>query len=579
MPKSTIRNKILALVGVAGLAMLLIAAVALWGEARQAAQHRRSVEAGTAMLVQMRADMMHDALWGDVMQLLLAERPELQDGVAARLEQHAAELQKLIRDNLRSVTDPVSKAALEAAAPVVQDYVREGRELAELAGRDRPAALARTTAYQRSYERLEGLMSKTSESLEQAQARVEQDANETERLTSIAVWVAGAISAILLGMMALWVSGSILGPIGQLTERLREIAEGDGDLTQRVGESSEDELGELGHWFNVFVERLAYSLRDIAESSGGIGGAAQNLNLVSDQLAAIAEETSAQAQLVASAAEEIKTNMDSVASGAAEMESNIRQIARDAGDAKTVADEGVRAAQATDGLVAKMGRSSIEIGEVIKVISSIAEQTNLLALNATIEAARAGEAGKGFAVVANEVKDLAKETARATGDIAKKIEAIQRDTQAAVAATSQIASVIERVSSHQSTIVTAVDRQTTLTAAISQNVIEAARGSQEIAENIGGVAEAARQTSSGASDTQSASRALSELAASLDGHLEAFQLEESAPQPAPPSRVGAAARPRPRAANHRRGGSRRAGAADHFGDRYSDGGAPTTAEE
>jgi methyl-accepting chemotaxis protein len=156
----------------------------------------------------------------------------------------------------------------------------------------------------------------------------------------------------------------------------------------------------------------------------------------------------------------------------------------------------MQVAETTNATVGKLGDSSIEIGNVIKVITSIAEQTNLLALNATIEAARAGEAGKGFAVVANEVKDLARETAKATEDIGRRVEAIQADTREAVDAIAEISSVIARINDYQTTIASAVEEQTATTNEMSRNVAEAAMGSTEIAQNIVGVATAAQTTSS-----------------------------------------------------------------------------------
>jgi methyl-accepting chemotaxis protein len=172
-------------------------------------------------------------------------------------------------------------------------------------------------------------------------------------------------------------------------------------------------------------------------------------------------------------------------------------------------------AQTANSTVTKLGESSSEIGKVIKVITSIAQQTNLLALNATIEAARAGEAGKGFAVVANEVKELAKETAKATEDIGQKIEAIQGDTRDAVAAIANIGAIISQINDIQNTIASAVEEQTATTNEISRNVNEAAKGSGEIAQNITGVAATARETSAGATDTQKASADLAKLAASM----------------------------------------------------------------
>jgi methyl-accepting chemotaxis protein len=169
----------------------------------------------------------------------------------------------------------------------------------------------------------------------------------------------------------------------------------------------------------------------------------------------------------------------------------------------------------TNTTVAKLGESSAEIGNVIKVITSIAQQTNLLALNATIEAARAGEAGKGFAVVANEVKELAKQTAKATEDISRKIEAIQGDTKGAVEAITEIGKIINQINDLQNSIASAVEEQTATTGEISRNVAEAAQGSTEIARNVSGVAQAARHTSEGAGNTKNSADELSRIALDL----------------------------------------------------------------
>jgi methyl-accepting chemotaxis protein len=172
-------------------------------------------------------------------------------------------------------------------------------------------------------------------------------------------------------------------------------------------------------------------------------------------------------------------------------------------------------AEQTNLRIGKLGQSSIEIGQVIKVITSIAQQTNLLALNATIEAARAGEAGKGFAVVANEVKELAKQTAQATEEIGQKIGAIQTDTRDAVDAIAEITTIINQVNDISNTIASAVEEQTVTTTEIGRNVQEAAKGSGEIANNIAGVAIAAKTTAEGAQNVQRSSQSVSEMAGQL----------------------------------------------------------------
>jgi methyl-accepting chemotaxis protein len=187
-----------------------------------------------------------------------------------------------------------------------------------------------------------------------------------------------------------------------------------------------------------------------------------------------------------------------------------------------VAQKAVSAAASTTATVAKLGDSSAEIGNVIKVITSIAEQTNLLALNATIEAARAGEAGKGFAVVANEVKELAQETARATEDIARRVQAIQGDTGAAVTAIEEISTIVAQISDRQTTIASAVEEQTATTNEMSRSVQEAAGGTTQIAENISGVSGAAEATTQALTQTRTAVDELSRMAADLRTNVGRF---------------------------------------------------------
>lgn len=271
---------------------------------------------------------------------------------------------------------------------------------------------------------------------------------------------------------------------------------------------------------NVTEEvKLRASLRAILQkvtvNASLLASASQELTAVSQHMAANAEETSAQSNVASAAAEQVSRNVATVATGTEEMGASIKEIARSANEAAKVATSAVKVAERTNATVAKLGESSAEIGNVIKVITSIAQQTNLLALNATIEAARAGEAGKGFAVVANEVKELAKQTAKATEDISRKIEAIQSDTKGAVEAIAQIGKIINQINDIQNTIASAVEEQTATTGEISRNIAEAAQGSSEIAQNISGVAQAARSTAEGAGNTKSSADELSRIALDL----------------------------------------------------------------
>ena len=266
---------------------------------------------------------------------------------------------------------------------------------------------------------------------------------------------------------------------------------------------------------NRSSRELSELVKGVEAQTPKLTNSSEELSAVSQQLSASAEETSTQANLVATAADQISRHVDMVASSCREMESNSKNVARQATEAASVATEGVRMAFATNTSVAKLGESSGSIGSVVKAIASIAEQTNLLALNATIEAARAGEAGKGFAVVANEVKELAKQTARATEEIGLRIGNIQKDISTAVSTIGQVGTIINRISGLQTGIASAVEEQTAATQDIGRNIAEAAQGTSVIARNITGVADAARKTSQGAERTLraagSTARAASEL--------------------------------------------------------------------
>jgi methyl-accepting chemotaxis protein len=288
--------------------------------------------------------------------------------------------------------------------------------------------------------------------------------------------------------------------------------------------NSDDEIGSTSTALNTMKNNLRKTVEKIAETSSKVAHASQQLNNTSQQITANSEETSAQAKVVSTATIQVSQNLQTVATGAEEMSASIKEIAKNATEAAKVASTAVKVAENANSTVSKLGHSSEEIGQVIKVITSIAQQTNLLALNATIEAARAGEAGKGFAVVANEVKELAKKTAKATEDISRKIETIQVDTKAAVDSIGTITEVINQINGISSTIATAVEEQNATTNEMARNVSEAAHGSGEITSNIAGVADAAESTSRGAGDTQKAAQQLVATSAELRRLVEQFKV-------------------------------------------------------
>jgi methyl-accepting chemotaxis protein len=333
------------------------------------------------------------------------------------------------------------------------------------------------------------------------------------------------LAALGVGIfVAIFLSRGISGATQSVLIQAEAIAAG--DLTRDdLKVQSQDELGDLTTAINKMSGSLKRMILAITENAMQVASASEELNATSQQITANSEETSAQADVVSKAAQAVSQNLQTVATGAEEMGASIKEIAKNATEAAKISTSAVKVAEDTTVTVSKLGDSSIEIGQVIKVITSIAQQTNLLALNATIEAARAGEAGKGFAVVANEVKELAKETAKATEDISRKIEAIQTDTKAAVDAIASISGVIHQINDISSTIATAVEEQNATTNEMSRNVSEAAQGSGEITANVAGVAEAAQGTTRGATDTQKASQQLVETSAELRRLVEQFKID------------------------------------------------------
>jgi len=361
--------------------------------------------------------------------------------------------------------------------------------------------------------------------------------------TSSRYWIISLLTAAtLLGLVvSLGISRSLSSAAGRMLAMIQEIAAN--NLTvDDMKVTSRDEIGQAGLALNQMKNNLHQVIQSIANTAIHVASASEQLSSTSQHITANSEETSAQAKVVSDATQQVSQNLQTVATGAEEMGSTIKEIAKNATEAAKVATGAVKVAENTTATVSKLGDSSTEIGQVIKVITSIAQQTNLLALNATIEAARAGEAGKGFAVVANEVKELAKETAKATEDISRKIEAIQSDTKAAVGAIAEISGVINQVNGISNTIATAVEEQNATTNEMARNVTEAAHGSSEITNNISGVAQAAESTSRGANDTQKAAQQLVETSAELRRLVEQFRINagETSAAAHPSSRTMAA---------------------------------------
>jgi methyl-accepting chemotaxis protein len=512
------------------------------------------------------ADMHHDGLQSSAYAALSAGELKVPRGeIEKKLRERAGKFRQAVANNAKLDLPADVRTRLQGLAEPLAAYIDAAENIVRLAFDDRAAALAGIGAFNAKFENLETAMDVAGDHIEAAAKAIDDSASAFSRIAVVAELAALVIGATVTPMLLAYIVFGMLRPLARIERAMRELANRNFNIVL-PGLDRRDEIGAMAGSIEIFrrnmvendrlhVEQTQADVRAVEERrlaqehefaarkaveeeaaaerrtamqlladkfESAVGSIIDKVSLHSTELETAAngltrtaESTQQLSGAVASASADASVKVQSVAEATEKMTDSVEEISRRVQESSQIADEAVGQAGKTDVRITELSQAATRIGDVIKLITAIAEQTNLLALNATIEAARAGEAGKGFAVVAQEVKALAAQTAKATGEIGNQIAGMQVATNDAVAAIKEIGGTIGRISQIATAIAAAVDEQGTATAEIARNVQEVAHGTTEVADNIGSVNRGASDTGSASSQVLSSARAL----ASESGYL------------------------------------------------------------
>ncbi len=515
----TVGKRITAIACLGVLTTVMVAAVALFSTKSSERETAESDQIQSAQVTLRALDTRASELKVDAFKSITFADPA---SVQADVVDDEAQVADLVETLRGYDLDEHNTGQVEEIAGAFDEYVAAISAFVDDAVEDQDATRTRAEEIQVANEATDEVLGSALDDFTLDATAAQKSSADTITGMERLIWIATILGLVVLAGVSALVVRSLVRPLNAAIDAVKAFAEG--DLTKRLPETSSGNVGELETALNKAMDSVSGIVTAVVSSADAVAASAEQLSAASQQIAAGAEESSLQAGLVSEAAEEVSRNVETVAAGAEEMGASIREIAHSANEAARVAAQAVTMVETTNESVGKLGTSSQEIGNVVKVITSIAEQTNLLALNATIEAARAGEAGKGFAVVANEVKDLAQETAQATEDIARRVQAIQGDTEGAVDAIGQISSIITSINDYQLTIASAVEEQTATTNEMSRNVTEASASSGQIATNISGVSTSVTSTTEALGQTQESVNELARMASELRAEISRFTI-------------------------------------------------------
>jgi methyl-accepting chemotaxis protein len=468
--------------------------------------------------------------------ILFIDDAQKRDSNLTSADKARAEVEEKLPALARTLHGGAEKAAHDKLAAAWVGYDRSARDLIEAVRRgERAQALETATQMQPPALAIGEALRELVSSKEKRAAQVAADSQASisrQRVQVQSLLLVGALAVLAIGFL---LSRSVAVPILRVKKVLEKMAQG--DLRERVLVHGRDETGELAAAVNEALDRMQAALEAVRVNAVELARDSEGLRQLSSSLGESAARAEDQAGSASTFADEVSKSAQTSAAGTEEMGASIREIARSASDSARVSGEATTRAALANETIQRLGDSSKKVGEVAHFISSIAEQTNLLALNATIEAARAGEAGKGFAVVATEVKELAAQTAKAVGEVAGRISAIQSDSDAAVSAIGAIADIITNVTELQAGIAAAVEEQAATTQELARNAGLTAEGGSSISSSVARVLSEAHATSQSASSARDRSHKLSVMAAELQSQLAKFRLSSDglaggAPQPA-----------------------------------------------